>query len=65
MDSVNWRGARCASAPAKARRASAGSNGSVAPGQQWLATLRELRVSASPDLAALMAGAEALRNLAQ
>ena len=34
------------------------------PGQQWLATLRELRVSASPDLAALMAGAEALRNLA-
>ncbi len=36
-----------------------------APGQQWLATLRELRVSASPDLAALMAGAEALRNLAQ
>jgi glutamate dehydrogenase len=35
------------------------------PGQQWLATLRELRVSASPDLAALMAGAEALRNLAQ
>ena len=36
-----------------------------APGQQWLATLRELRVSAAPDLAALMAGAEALRNLAQ
>jgi glutamate dehydrogenase len=36
-----------------------------APGQQWLLTLRELRVSAAPDLAALMAGAEALRNLAQ
>ncbi len=36
-----------------------------APGQQWLQTLRELRVSAAPDLAALMAGAEALRNLAQ
>ncbi len=36
-----------------------------APGQQWLLTLRELRVSAVPDLAALMAGAEALRNLAQ
>ena len=28
-------------------------------------TLRELRASAAPDLAALMAGAEALRNLAQ
>ena len=36
-----------------------------APGQQWMRTLRELRVSAAPDLAALMAGAEALRNLAQ
>jgi len=36
-----------------------------APGQQWLLTLRELRSNASPDLAALMAGAEALRNLAQ
>ncbi len=36
-----------------------------APGQQWLFTLRDLRVSAAPDLAALMAGAEALRNLAQ
>ncbi|HEV7433176.1 MAG TPA: hypothetical protein VGN77_09035, partial [Steroidobacteraceae bacterium] len=36
-----------------------------APGQQWLLTLRELRMSAAPDLAALMAGAEALRNLAQ
>ena len=36
-----------------------------APGQQWLQTLRELRLSAAPDLAALMAGAEALRNLAQ
>jgi len=36
-----------------------------APGQQWILTLRELRVSAAPDLAALMAGAEALRNLAQ
>ena len=36
-----------------------------APGQQWFLTLRELRASAAPDLAALMAGAEALRNLAQ
>ena len=36
-----------------------------APGQQWLVTLRELRASAAPDLAALMAGAEALRNLTQ
>jgi len=36
-----------------------------APGQQWLLTVRELRASAAPDLAALMAGAEALRNLAQ
>ncbi len=35
-----------------------------APGHQWLLTLRELRVAAAPDLAALMAGAEALRNLA-
>jgi glutamate dehydrogenase len=36
-----------------------------APGQQWFQTLRELRASATPDLAALMAGAEALRNLSQ
>jgi len=36
-----------------------------APGQQWHLTMRELRASATPDLAALMAGAEALRNLAQ
>jgi glutamate dehydrogenase len=36
-----------------------------APGQQWMRTLRELRASAAPDLAALMAGTEALRNLAQ
>ncbi|MGB8694517.1 MAG: NAD-glutamate dehydrogenase domain-containing protein, partial [Steroidobacteraceae bacterium] len=36
-----------------------------APGAQWRLTLRELRASATPDLAALMAGAEALRNLAQ
>jgi len=36
-----------------------------APGQQWLLTARELRAIAAPDLAALMAGAEALRNLAQ
>jgi len=36
-----------------------------APGQQWFLTLRDLRSSAAPDLAALMAGAEALRNLAQ
>ncbi len=36
-----------------------------APGQQWFQTLRELRASAAPDLAALMAGAEALRNLSQ
>ncbi len=36
-----------------------------APGAQWRLTLRELRASAAPDLAALMAGAEALRNLAQ
>jgi len=36
-----------------------------APGQQWQMTLRDLRASAAPDLAALMAGAEALRNLAQ
>jgi glutamate dehydrogenase len=36
-----------------------------AAGQQWFQTLRELRASATPDLAALMAGAEALRNLSQ
>jgi NAD-specific glutamate dehydrogenase len=36
-----------------------------APGQQWFQTLRELRASVAPDLAALMAGAEALRNLSQ
>jgi glutamate dehydrogenase len=36
-----------------------------APGAQWRLTLRELRATAAPDLAALMAGAEALRNLAQ
>jgi glutamate dehydrogenase len=36
-----------------------------APGQQWFLTLRELRAIAAPDLAGLMAGAEALRNLAQ
>ena len=36
-----------------------------APGQQWLFTAREMRAIAAPDLAALMAGAEALRNLAQ
>jgi len=36
-----------------------------APGAQWRLTLRDLRATATPDLAALMAGAEALRNLAQ
>ena len=36
-----------------------------APGAQWRLTLRDLRGTAAPDLAALMAGAEALRNLAQ
>ena len=40
-------------------------DGLGAPGQQWLLTLRELRGSATTDLAGLMAGAEALRNLAQ
>jgi hypothetical protein len=31
---------------------------------QWQQTLRDLRSTAAPDLAALMAGVEALRRLA-
>ena len=60
--SAIWRRARCASGPAMGAARERWIERLGAPGQQWLLTLRELRVSAAPDLAALMAGR---RGLAQ